>query len=89
MATIARPSLQAIMSAGAASIREVGFDRGKTIGRAVAAAISRTTSSLKRPGWPETPMRIVGLARRTTSSNEMSGPAEAAALARTVLEAAR
>src|SRR5271157_3031948 len=64
----ARPPLQASTSSGVASAREVGFESGKMTGRLLNSAIARTTGSENAPAWPETPIRTVGLALRTTSS---------------------
>ena len=58
----ARPSVQAIRSAGVASAREVGFESGKMIGRSAYAVIARTISSVNVPGCPEVPIRMVGRA---------------------------
>ncbi len=46
----ARPSVQAIRSAGAASLLEVGLEIGKIIGRSTCLAIARTMASVKTPG---------------------------------------
>src|SRR5581483_3343731 len=65
----ARPSVQASILAGVASSREVGFESGKITGRLLHSAIARTIGSEKAPAWPETPIRTVGFALRTTSSS--------------------
>ncbi|MNE67104.1 hypothetical protein D3C80_1626940 [compost metagenome] len=70
VATSALPSVQAIMSCGVASTRDVGLDSGITIGRAQCLCISRMISSVNNPVWPDTPIRISGLTLRTTSSRE-------------------
>ena len=56
----ARPSVQAIRSAGTASARLDGFDSGKITGRATRAAMPRTMASVKAPAAVENPMRTVG-----------------------------
>ena len=70
MATSAFPSVQAIMSCGVASTREVGLDSGITIGRGQCLCISRMISSVNSPVCPETPIRISGFTLRTTSSSD-------------------
>ena len=68
VATSARPSVQAIRSAGFASARAAGLESAKMIGRSVCAAISFTIASVKLPPAVEAPIRIVGFTRRTTSA---------------------
>ena len=53
-------------------MRDVGFESGKMIGRGVSWAMARMISSVKRPGWPDTPINAVGRACLTTSSSEIS-----------------
>ena len=67
------------------------MDSGITIGRSQCLCISRISSSVNSPGWPDTPIRMVGLALRTTSSSEMaslavSQPAVVALLYQLALE---
>ena len=75
VATSARPSDQAITSAGCASELLVGFDSGSTSGRATWLAISRTTASVKAPGSPVVPISTVGFSARTTASRSRGCPA--------------
>ena len=56
----ARPSVHFTRLDGIASLLEVGFDSGKIAGRSTCLAISRTISSVKAPGWPDVPIKIVG-----------------------------
>ena len=69
VATTARPSVQAITSAGTASELDVGLESGKTSGRRACFAISRMAASVKAPGVPAVPTRMVGLTRAMTSSS--------------------
>ena len=48
------------MSAGMASICEVGLEIGKMIGRSTAALIASTTSRVNAPCAVEVPIRMVG-----------------------------
>ena len=57
------------MSDGVASAREVGLDSGKITGRRLFSAMARTICSENEPGCPDTPIKVVGFALRTTSSN--------------------
>ena len=71
VATIARPSVQARMSAGVASTADVGLDSGSTIGRSPGSSpstIARMTASLNVPATPVAPTRIVGRRSRIVSS---------------------
>ena len=60
VATSALPPDQAMTSAGMASIRSVGLDSGRTMGRSTPLLISSITSRVKAPWSVEVPMRIVG-----------------------------
>ena len=64
----ARPSVHLSSSAGVASLRSVGFERGKIIGRRTWRAISRTILSVKVFGWPDVPIKAVGFALLITSA---------------------
>ena len=55
----ARASVQSSICAGVASLRSVGFESGKMIGRAVRLAISRTIFSVKAFGWPDVPIKLL------------------------------
>jgi hypothetical protein len=54
--TTARSSVQARRSCGVASLRSVGLESGKMIGRLVCCAVVRTTDSEKACGWPDVPI---------------------------------
>ena len=69
VAITARPPVHARRSEGVASAREVGLDSGMITGRGTAPAIARTAASVNAPGWPETPIKIVGRAFVMTSSS--------------------
>ena len=56
------PSVQAMTSAGIASMRRVGLEIGKISGRSVEAAIAWMTSRLNAPCTVEQPSRMVGAA---------------------------
>src|SRR5215469_3861585 len=60
VATSAVPLDQVMMSAGRASIFEVGLETGKITGRSTAALIASTTSLVNAPWAVEAPIRIVG-----------------------------
>ena len=60
-----------MMSAGIASILEVGLDSGKMTGRASAALIVSTTSWVKAPCVVEVPIRMVGFTFSTTVCRPM------------------
>src|SRR5271170_6677573 len=64
----ARPSVHSAICWGVASQRETGLDNGKMTGRSTCLAIVRIASSVKVPGWPETPMRTVGFVFLITST---------------------
>ena len=64
----ARPSVQAIRSAGVASASAAGLESGKIMGRSVCHAISRTIASVKAPALPEVPISMVGRTWCTTSA---------------------
>ena len=70
VATMASPSVHASTCSGVASTCRDGLLSGKMIGRAFTSRIARTTSSEKSPAWPDTPMRMSGLAPRTTSRSD-------------------
>src|ERR1700750_73077 len=70
-ATRARPSVQRIKSSAVASDFEVGFERGKMIGRSTFRAISRTIGSEKAPPTVERALRIVALIFPITSAKPM------------------
>ena len=69
VATRAFPLDQATTSSGMASMRSVGLDSGRIMGRSTPALTASTTSRVKAPWLVEVPMRTVGRARRTTSSS--------------------
>ena len=71
VAISARPPVHAIRSAGFASERVCGFDNAKMMGLSMCDAISRTMASVNAPASAEAPISMVGLTRRTTSSNSM------------------
>ena len=60
-----------MMSAGAASILEVGLDSGKITGRLTPALIASTTSLVKAPCVVEVPIRTVGFTFSTTVCRAM------------------
>ena len=68
VATSARPFDQAMTSAGMASVRSVGLDSGRTMGRSTPSLIASTIRRTKAPWSLEVPMRIVGSTRRTVSN---------------------
>ena len=68
VATSARPPVQSKTSPGVASQLDVGFESGKTMGAAVAAAIVRRAVSVKAPATPLVPSKMVGATLLTTSS---------------------
>ncbi|MNH08888.1 hypothetical protein D3C79_683260 [compost metagenome] len=74
VATSTWPSVQRMRSAGVASTREVGLESGKMMGREQCLCMVLTTSSVNRPGWPETPIRMSGRPCSITSSREMLSP---------------
>ena len=74
MATRARPSVQAIRSAGVASALEVGLDRGMITGRSTWAANWRTIASVNAPAWVEVPISMVGWTWPTTSASDGPSP---------------
>ena len=59
------------MSAGIASIREVGLEIGKMTGRAVPALIVSTICWVNAPCAVDAPIRTVGLTCPTTVSSAM------------------
>jgi hypothetical protein len=61
-------------SAGMASIREVGLEIGKMIGRSTPALMVSMTSRVNAPCTVDVPSRIVGETCRTASSSEMAPP---------------
>ena len=69
VATRAAPSVQRITSAGSASAWEVGLESGMITGISQPACMVRTTSSVKIPGRPHTPISTVGLTRRIVSTS--------------------
>ena len=71
MATTALPPVQVRTCSAVASAREVGFDSGRMIGASLPASMVVTTSSVKRPGTPVTPMSTDGLALAITSTSVM------------------
>src|ERR1700690_3070749 len=73
-ATSARPSVQAIRSAGVALARARGIESAKIIGRSVCAAISLTISSGKLPETLEAPISIDGFTWRPTSARLAPSP---------------
>src|SRR5215472_9461445 len=77
VATRALPLDQGMMSAGMASMREVGLDSGRMIGRSTLADMASTTSRVNAPCTVDVPSRMVGPTLRTVSSSEMVplGPA--------------
>ena len=68
----ARPSVQAIRSAGVASASEGGLESGKIMGRSVCRAISLTIASVKAPAAPDAPISMVGRTWRITSARPMA-----------------
>src|SRR5271169_2934786 len=74
VAISARPSVQAIRSAGFASARAGGLESAKMIGRSVYAAISLTMLSVKLPETVDAPISIVGFTWRTTSARLAPSP---------------
>ena len=56
------PSVHATSCPNVASLRDVGFERGKITGLSTCCAISRTTGSVKAPDWPDVPINTVGCA---------------------------
>ena len=74
VAISARPSVQAIRSAGFASARAGGVESAKMIGRSVCAAMSLTIASVKLPDAVDAPISMVGFTRRTTSARPMPVP---------------
>ena len=74
VATRARPSVQAIRSAGTASALEVGLDSGMITGRSTWAAIWRTIASVNAPAWVEVPISMVGCTWATTSASDGPRP---------------
>ena len=62
-------------SAGIASMREVGLDSGKIIGRSQDAVIASTTSWVNAPNTVEEPSRMVGDASLIASTNPTRSPA--------------
>ena len=75
VATRARPPDQATMSPGEASVFDVGFERGRTTGVGTCLAISRMADSVKLPGTPLVPIRIVGRTYRMTVSKSYGSAA--------------
>ena len=57
-----------MMSAGIASIREVGLETGKMTGRSVPALMLSTTCWVNAPCDVDVPIRTVGLTCSTTVS---------------------
>ena len=79
----ARPSVQAIRSAGVASASAGGLESGKIMGRSVCRAISLTIASVKAPAIPDVPISMVGRTWRITSARPMtfaSAPSRSPAL---------
>jgi hypothetical protein len=68
----ARPSVQAIRSAGVASASEGGLESGKIMGRSVCRAISLTIASVNARAVPDVPISIVGRTWRITSASPMA-----------------
>jgi hypothetical protein len=66
------------MSAGMASIFEVGLDSGKMTGRLTPALIASTTPLVNAPWAVEVPIRMVGFTCSTTACRPMM-PASARA----------
>lgn len=81
------PCDQAMTSSGIASMRSVGFDSGSTIGRCTPAHIASMTSRVNALWSVEVPMRIVGLAWRTTSSRPIAPSLRAQSLTSLALRA--
>mmetsp|Transcript_13330 Transcript_13330/g.35837 ORF Transcript_13330/g.35837 Transcript_13330/m.35837 type:complete len:283 (-) Transcript_13330:367-1215(-) len=65
----ARPFVASNASCALHSARDEGFDSGIITGRTQCAATSDSTSRVKTPPTPASPMSTVGFTRRTTSSS--------------------
>lgn len=74
VATRALPFDQAMTSAGIASMRDVGFDSGKMIGRSVPADMASMTSCVNAPWAVEVPIRIVGFTFLTVPASVIGRP---------------
>ena len=71
----ARPFDHSSTSAGMASMREVGLDNGKIIGRSQDAVIASTTSWVNAPKTVEEPSSRVGEASLIASTSPTRSPA--------------
>ena len=69
-------------SAGTASMREVGLESGKIIGRSHEAVIASTTSRVNAPHTAEQPSRMVGEASLMASMSSTRCPAPTPSRAR-------